>query len=482
MKKTNLHKRCTLTHAVKSMVALGIALIMVAGLILDAVPVSAVAADFSAAYSHIDSLDDDYSQNDNYEFTVTYTIFDPAPANVTNMPTSPQSHNAGTIVTVAGVPQTTSTTNNGVSGTWAFYGWNTTDVVVTGTTFTMPYNNVHFTGSWRFTPDNGGDPGDPYTVTYTVIGPAPANVTNMPTSPQSHNAGTIVTVAGIPQTTSTTNNGVSGTWTFYGWNTTDVVVTGTTFTMPHNNVHFTGSWRFTPDNGRPQMIKNPDRTVVAVGETLDWTLRGFHNYTGGEVTGFTLIDMPGKGLNFLSGSLPAFYNGQGITYEIRYRVYGSSQWSTHATGIDASSPFNFTLPQPGNLFYTDIGFFFGDVPANFALNNTIVLTFIVSADAPNNVLVNDFILIYGGRERPGDSPDQPLVEPPPLSNPPLTSPLTPPLTSPLTPPLTSPLTQPEMRANPQTGDNSRTSHTGMGLTALIGIILLANKIKRQTAA
>jgi len=150
---------------------------------------------------------------------------------------------------------------------------------------------------------------------------------------------------------------------------------------------------------QPEMIKNPDKTVVSVGETVNWTLRGFHNRSGHEVFNFSIIDMPSRGLNFLSGSLPAFNNGAGITFDIMYTVYGSNEWRTHATGIDASRPFEFTLPQPGDLYYTNIELLFGNVPADFGLGNEIVMTFIVGEDAPNNTLVNRFIVRYGNVER-----------------------------------------------------------------------------------
>jgi len=166
------------------------------------------------------------------------------------------------------------------------------------------------------------------------------------------------------------------------------------------------------NGGTPAMVKQPDRMTARVGETINWTLRGFHNRSGNDVTDFTVMDMPGRGLNFQSGSLPAFTHGAGITYEIRYRVAGSDVWHVHATGISASQPFNFSLPQPGNLHYTEIGFFFGDVPADFALGNEIVMTFRVGAGAPNNQLINQFLVRYSNIERQGESPNPPIVIPP----------------------------------------------------------------------
>jgi len=118
-------------------------------------------------------------------------------------------------------------------------------------------------------------------------------------------------------------------------------------------------------------------------------------------TGFEIVDLPGVGLYFTAGSLPAFANGAGVTYDIRFRVEGSNVWHTHATNVSASQAFNFTLPQTSNTRYTHIGFFFGDVPANFGLGNTIVLTFTAGSSAPNNTLINRFFVSYGSTSREG---------------------------------------------------------------------------------
>ena len=168
----------------------------------------------------------------------------------------------------------------------------------------------------------------------------------------------------------------------------------------------------TPTTTQPPMIKIPSAMVTNVGGTIDWTLSGFHNRTGGAVNDFTIIDMPGRGLNFSSGSMPAFANGAGVTYDIRYRVAGSSQWRTLVTGVNAAAPFTFSLPQPGNIHYTEIRFDFGTVPANFGLGNTIILTFVVGSGAPNNTLVNDFMVSHNRGTTHGQSPHTPTVVPP----------------------------------------------------------------------
>jgi len=309
----------------------------------------------------------------------------------------------------------------GVAGTWSFNnatGWSTASTGANVTTpFDMPNNAVVFTGTWTFTPTDVIGDGYPITYEWNFVGYTgiPVSAPVVPTRAAVAAGTPNVQTAATPTITSfvgVNSAGVLGTWTFVNWSTESAGASATAaFTMPANAVVFTGTWTFTP-TPEPEMIKNPDRIVVGIGGVVNWTLRGFHNRSGNDVTNFQVIDMPGRGLNFQSGSLPAFTNGTGITYEIRYRVSGSSQWHIHQTGINASQPFTFSLPQPGNLYYTEIGFFFGDVPANFAFGNEIVLTFVVGTGAPNNILVNDFLVRYDNIERPGQSPDRPIILPP----------------------------------------------------------------------
>jgi len=257
-------------------------------------------------------------------------------------------------------------------------------------------------------------------VTWTVTflsGTASNSVTSMPANRTVVDDNAVVSAGPV-------TNPQSAGYTFLGWAQTIPAATGVLASVDVKEITvtqdktFTAQWRrnqgggggggggTTPD---PELIKTPDRTTVRVGETINWTMRGFQNPTGNTVSNFTIVDMPGQGLNFQSGRLPAFTNGAGITYEIRYTVAGSDEWRTYRTGIDASRPFEFSLPQPGNLHYTNIGFFFGTVPADFGRNNQIVLSFVVGANAPNNVLINRFALRYDNVEREGLSPERPTV-------------------------------------------------------------------------
>jgi len=106
----------------------------------------------------------------------------------------------------------------------------------------MPAENVIFTGRWTFTPRGS------HNVTYIVIGNAPQNFTPAIPAPAVHQEGVTGIAVAPTLTSSDTTNGVqSGTWTFSGWTTIDVAVTDGTFTMPDNDVVFTGYWTFTAD-------------------------------------------------------------------------------------------------------------------------------------------------------------------------------------------------------------------------------------------
>jgi len=157
------------------------------------------------------------------------------------------------------------------------------------------------------------------------------------------------------------------------------------------------------------LLKTPSDTQVHVGESISWTLQGFHNRTGAALSDFTIADMPGLGLFLTSVSVPALHNGQGVTYDILYKLYGSDETHVLARGVDASSPFAATLPQPGNLYYTEIRFVFGTVPANFGLGNGIVLDFIAGDNAPNSRLINHFIVFHNGGNMLSNSSYDPLV-------------------------------------------------------------------------
>ena len=184
---------------------------------------------------------------ENREYSVYYQVDWDGPATVTGMPDPlVRSHQWGSTVTVVGNPATTENMKDGRLGTWTFNGWRSDDVSISGagSGFTMPEGNVAIHGSWTFTQRNE------FQVFYTVSGDVPTSVSNMPGQlVQSYQEGVRVTVAANPTTTSASKNGVPGTWTFNGWKSTDVTISGagSTFTMPGKNAGIHGSWTFTPD-------------------------------------------------------------------------------------------------------------------------------------------------------------------------------------------------------------------------------------------
>ena len=87
------------------------------------------------------------------QFDVTYEVTGDAPDVYSDVPAT-EKHYAGDTVTVAANLTTSENEKDGVSGTWAFNGWSTDDVTVSGGgEFAMPDKDVKFTGSWTFTPN-----------------------------------------------------------------------------------------------------------------------------------------------------------------------------------------------------------------------------------------------------------------------------------------------------------------------------------------
>jgi uncharacterized repeat protein (TIGR02543 family)/uncharacterized repeat protein (TIGR01451 family) len=289
---------------------------------------------------------------------------------------------------------------------YAFMGWFTE--ITGGTQFlgtTVVVQNITVYARWIPVPIIPTD----VTVIFNGNGGTPATQT------RSVAPNTAIGTANMPPVP--TRSG----YTFVGWFTE--ITGGTQFlgtTLVVQNITVYARWTAIPaptPDPTPEFIKTPDRTTARAGETINWTLRGFHNRTGGAVSNFSVVDIPGQGLNFQSATIPAFSNSAGVTYEIRYTIAGSNTWHVYRSEIDASRPFNFSLPQSGSQHYTNIMLFFGDVPANFGLGNEIVMTFVVGDNAPNNELVNRFIVRHSNVELEGGSPERPTVSPPATSTP-----------------------------------------------------------------
>ena len=98
-----------------------------------------------------------------------------------------------------------------------------------------------------------------YTLSYSWTG-LPEGAGVQPPQSASYSYGERVTVDGTYKVGTTVTVG-HGTYTFSGWSTDDVTVSGGEFTMPAGSVNFTGSWTFTPI--APALTV--EKTVFSVG-------------------------------------------------------------------------------------------------------------------------------------------------------------------------------------------------------------------------
>ncbi len=178
-------------------------------------------------------------------YGITYEVTGEAPAAFEGTIPAAATAQATTAQTVAGALTTDVTVNAaGELGTWIFNGWTTDDVAVADGAYTMPANDVAFVGTWTFTATEE----EAYTISYEVIGNAPATFDGIIPAATTARANTAQTVAGALTTDVTTESGgVIGTWSFNGWTTDDVAVAGGAYTMPENDVKFVGTWSFAAD-------------------------------------------------------------------------------------------------------------------------------------------------------------------------------------------------------------------------------------------
>ena len=180
----------------------------------------------------------------NASFNVSYFVTGDEPLAFSPSIPATESRQSGATVTVAGGLTADVNTKNGLIGTWTFNGWTRDgNAAASGSTFTMPSDNVVLIGSWTFQLAGAQN------VNYQVTGAlAPATYTPADITTLNHSAqpGEVVTVAAIPTTNETTNAaGLVGTWTFNGWTRDgNAAAPGSTFTMPEADVTLTGYWTF----------------------------------------------------------------------------------------------------------------------------------------------------------------------------------------------------------------------------------------------
>lgn len=157
-----------------------------------------------------------YAQWEKSQYTIKYEYTGTVPEGAPQLPAD-KKVDFGSEQTVAAAP-----TLDG----WTFTGWTTDDANVSNGSFTMPANDVTFTGSWT--------KNQTYTVTYEFDGDAPENVT-APVDGNNYEAGKTVTVL--------TPGSVPPGYRFEGWTLgEETYEPEDTFEMPAFNVTLTGTW------------------------------------------------------------------------------------------------------------------------------------------------------------------------------------------------------------------------------------------------
>ena len=181
------------------------------------------------------------------DYTVTYIANAPLGQTVTGMPTvNPQDYAASNTVVVASAPSTEG---------YTFTGWKVTKGNLPETsyqptnTFIMPTENVELTAQWQI---------NEYDVEYKYTGTVPKGAPSAPQK-EGHEYKETVTVKDKPT--------LEG-YTFTGWSTSDVTVSGNTFTMPNKNVKFTGSW--SPNTYTVKYDKNTGDSGNVASQTVKY--------------------------------------------------------------------------------------------------------------------------------------------------------------------------------------------------------------------
>ena len=178
-----------------------------------------------------------YATSTANEYTLSYE-WTGLPEGATVTPPTGGTYQYGDSVTLDS-SYTSTTTTKVDHDTYTFSGWTAEPALENGK---MPASDVTVSGTWKNT---GSDP--QYDIIYGVTGDAPTTYSPIPTGSKEYEGETVTVAAGLTTTDTTNKDGVSGTWTFSGWSTEDVTVINNQFTMPAEDVTFTGSWSFTPD-------------------------------------------------------------------------------------------------------------------------------------------------------------------------------------------------------------------------------------------
>ena len=262
-------------------------------------------------------------------------------------------------------------------------------------------------------------PGE-YTLSYSWTG-LPEGSALQPPPSASYSYGAPVTVDGTYKDGTTVTVG-HGTYTFSGWSTDDVTVSGGEFTMPAGNVNFTGSWTFTPiapaltvektvfSVGGVEVADQSAVPAAVLGGVIEYRLL-IKNSGNTELTNVVVSDsLWAKGMTISVGGKTLVLEGG--SYTIGSLAPGSSVSISYAHTVTGDEVQAGAVPNSASAT-ADGGVSGGDtasVPVNGSIEITPAdITIYMGGDEGYEAVVGD-----GGTVSPSNSMPAPLfyVDPP----------------------------------------------------------------------
>lgn len=262
-------------------------------------------------------------------------------------------------------------------------------------------------------------PGE-YTLSYSWTG-LPEGSALQPPPSASYSYGAPVTIDETYKVGTTVTVG-HGTYTFSGWSTDDVTVSGGEFAMPAGSVNFTGSWTFTPiapaltvektvfSVGGVEVADQSAVPAAVLGGVIEYRLL-IKNSGNTELTNVVVSDsLWAKGMTISVGGKTLVL--EGVSYTIGSLAPGSSVFIGYAHTVTGDEVQAGAVPNRASAT-ADGGVSGGDtasVPVNGSIEITPAnITIYMGGDEGYEAVVGD-----GGTVSPSNSMPAPLfyVDPP----------------------------------------------------------------------
>jgi len=150
------------------------------------------------------------------------------------------------------------------------------------------------------------------------------------------------------------------------------------------NTEDTESVENAEDTENAEVTEDAENAEGMESDILEFILSGAGNPVNRNIRQFRIINRLSVGLQFLSGEIPAFTNGQGLVYTVKYRTNMTDSLRVMASNVPADSTFSLSPPQLNNGEYIiEIIIEFDTAPAGLRMDDTIIYRF--TASNQNNV-------------------------------------------------------------------------------------------------